>query len=250
VYASLDKKKIYFSVHTRYFFRFFIPFLLLTQCSNDEEIRDEMPLPRLYELGIKYFEKTDYEKATEYFKAIERQYPYADETLKAQLIVGFSQYMNGTYILAGESFKDFIILHPHHKEVPYALYMTGLCFYYRTSFIERDQSMAKDAYQVFKELITRFPNTPYADDAKLKLQQMADHISADELHTARYYESQFLYHAALARLTRVSPESIHYPEALYRQIECYKGLGENEEAAKAQIILLHQYPDSIFAKKI
>ena len=230
-------------------FLFLVPFLLFAQCSNDEEIRDEMPLDRLYELGIKYFDAADYEKSTEYFKALERQHPYSDQTVQAQLIIGFSQYMNASYLLAGESFKEFIIMHPNHKNVPYAIYMRGLCFYYRTSFIERDQSMAKDAYQLFRELIMRFGNTPYAEDAKLKLQQMADHISADELHTARYYESQFLYHAALARLARVSPDSIHYPESLYRKMECYKGLGEDTEAEKAKQKLLKEYPDSLFAKK-
>jgi len=230
-------------------FWFLVPFLLFAQCSNDEEIRDEMPLPRLYELGMKYFDKADYEKTVEYFKALERQYPYSDQTLQAQLMIGFAQYMDGQYLAGGESFKEFIVMHPHHKDIPYALYMRGLCFFHRTSFIERDQSMAKDAYQLFRELIMRFANTPYAEDAKLKLQQMADHISADELHTARYYESQFLYHAALARLARVSPDSIHYPESLYRKMECYRGLGEMEEAEKAKQVLIQEYPDSLFAKK-
>lgn len=229
---------------------FLVPLCLLAFCSNDEVIQDNMPLSKLYALGVKQFNATNYEKAVEFFSALEQQYPYSDLTVDAQLLIGLSHYMNAHYTEGRDSFDAFITMHPHHPEVPYALYMKGLCVYSRVSFIERDQSMAQEAFLIFKELLQRFPNSPYTQDANLKIQQMLDHISAAELNTARYNEKNHLYHAALARLERVSPLSIHYPESLFRRIECYKGIGQDTEAEIAKQKLLKEFPENNFAKKI
>jgi len=209
-----------------------------------------MPLSTLYEIGLKRFNEQRFEEAEKYFEAIEKQYPYADYVIQAQLMSGLCAYMDRRYVEAIAHFKEFINLHPNNRNIPYALYMVGICNYHRVSFIERDQSMASDAYLYFKEIITRFPKSKYVDDAKLKLQQMVDHMSAKELHIARYYERQHLYHAALERLERVSKYSVHHPESYYRMIECYRGLGQNEEADKIKQKLLQEYPGSFFAKQL
>ena len=224
--------------------------MLLTQCADSEEIRDDMPLSKLYELGLKTFKNQEYERSEKYFEALEKQYPYSDYNLQARLMIGFNMYMQRHYTDGAERFREFTMLHPHHKDIPYALYMIGLCLYSRVSYIERDQSAAKDAAQAFIELVERFPKSVYAEDAKLKLQQMIDHISAEELHVARYYEKKHLYHAALARLDYVTKYSIHHAESYYRKMECYQGLGQLEEAEKMKQKLLQEYPDSLFAKKV
>lgn len=228
---------------------YFMPLVLLLQCSTDDEIQDDMPLSKLYELGLKNFKQADYKKSEEFFKALEKQYPYSDYTLQAQLMMGLSAYMAGSYTDAIQHFELFIQLHPYHKDVAYALYMIGICYYVRVSYIERDQSTATDAYNYFNEVIERFPTSKYAKDCQLKVQQMVDHISAEELHIARYYEKQCLYHAALNRLERVNKNSIHHPESYFRRMECYRGLNQNTEVDKMQKKLLKEYPDNLFAKK-
>lgn len=248
IVSAMKRSKKLFTGSLRLSLMMTVP-MFLTCCSQDEEVHDDMPLSRLYELGLKKFQEEDYKKSEEYFKALEKQYPYSDFTLQAQLMMGFANYMDGHYTDAVENFKLFIQLHPYHKDVDYALYMIGMCYYVRVSYIERDQSMAKDAYDYFNEIIERFPQSKYAKDCQLKVQQMVDHISAEELHIARYYQKQFLYHAALNRLERVNKNSIHHAESFYRCMECYKGLSQNDEADKMKAKLLKEYPESLFAKK-
>ncbi|USO02012.1 MAG: outer membrane protein assembly factor BamD [Alphaproteobacteria bacterium] len=229
---------------------FLLPLFILTQCSDPEELHDDMPLRQLYEIGLKRFNNHSFEEAEKYFQAIEKQYPYTDYVKQAQLMSGLCAYMDNRYLEAIAHYKEFIALHPNDKSIPYALYMIGYCNYLRASYIERDQSMAKDAYLYFREITTRFPNSKYQKDAELKLQQMVDHISAKELHVARYYMREHLYHAALERLNRVSKDSIHHPEAYYRMMESYRGLSLNHEAELIKKKLLKEYPDTPFAKKL
>jgi hypothetical protein len=82
-------------------------------------------------------------------------------------------------------------------------------------------------------VIARFPNTPYARDASLKLDLVRDHLAGKEMEVGRYYLQRDMYLAAINRFRTVVEQyqtTTHVPEALHRLVEAYLSLGINEEA--------------------
>ncbi|HYF05989.1 MAG TPA: outer membrane protein assembly factor BamD, partial [Acetobacteraceae bacterium] len=93
----------------------------------------------------------------------------------------------------------------------------------------------------------RFPETPYARDARLKMDLARDHLAGREMIVGRYYQRQRLYHSAIGRFRRVVDEyqtTNHVPEALHRLVEVYTALGLPEEARRVAAVLGHNYPGS------
>ena len=96
-------------------------------------------------------------------------------------------------------------------------------------------------------MIARFPNTPYARDASLKLDLVRDHLAGKEMEVGRYYLQRDMYLAAINRFRTVVEQyqtTTHVPEALHRLVEAYLSLGINEEAQAAGAVLGYNYPGS------
>ncbi len=54
-----------------------------------------------------------------------------------------------------------------------------------------------------QDVVTRFPDTAYARDARLKIDLCRDHLAGKEMLIGRYYEQQHYYEAAINRYQRV-----------------------------------------------
>ena len=95
--------------------------------------------------------------------------------------------------------------------------------------------------------VTRFPDTAYARDAKLKIDLCVDHIAGKEMEIGRFYQKQHLYEAAIGRFQRVVDDfqtTNHVPEALARLTEIYLALGLKDQARKTAAVLGYNYPGS------
>ncbi len=113
--------------------------------------------------------------------------------------------------------------------------------------MERDQTATEKALSIFSELIKRFPNSPYAKDAKFKVDLLRDYMAGKNMEVGRFYQSQNQFLAALNRFQTVVKKyegTTHVPEALYRLIESYLTLGILREAQATAKILGHNYPDN------
>ena len=103
-----------------------------------------------------------------------------------------------------------------------------------------------------QQVIFRFPDTDYAQDARLKLDLSKDHLAGKEMEIGRYYLSQNNYLSALNRFSTVVTDyqtTSHIEEALYRQVEIYTMLGMPTEAQNAARVLEYNYPTSKWYKK-
>ncbi len=206
-----------------------------------------MPVEQLYNLAKDSLDRGSYTQAAKYFSEVERQHPYSVWSLRAQLMAAYSFYEAKKYDEAIESFNVFIQLHPGHESIPYAYYMIGLCNYEQIPAIERTQETTERAQTAFQEVINRFAGTPYAKDAKFKLDLIVDHFAGKEMDVGRYYLGKRAYIAALNRFRVVVDQyqtSSHTPEALHRMVECYLALGIYDQARTTAAILGHNYPGS------
>ncbi len=222
--------------------------LVLGSCGTTPETAESVKTAeQLYNTGYKQLEKTSYAKAAETFEQIELEHPYSKWAVKAKLMGAYAYYKDQKYDDAVLSLDRFIKYHPGNKDIAYAYYMKGLCYYEQIVGVEKDQNNTKLALQAFRQVIARFPDTEYAQDAKVKMDLIFDHLAGQEMEIGRYYLKQKNYLSALNRFSVVVNRFQTTPqieEALYRQVEIYKILGLNKEAEDAAKVLNHNYPDS------
>ena len=141
----------------------------------------------------------------------------------------------------------FIELHPGHRDIGYAYYLKAISFYKQISDVGRDQKMTRLALASLRDITKRFPGTPFARDARIKVELTQDHLAGKEMEVGRYYMRRREYLAAINRFKKVIKEfqtTTHVPEALHRLTEAYLALGVSDEAQTSTAVLGYNYPGS------
>ena len=215
--------------------------------SDDEEAYVERPVHILYNSAKAHLDAGAYKAAAAGFDEVERQHPYSKWATKSQIMSAFAYYLDNDYDDAIIALDRFIQLNPSHKDVPYAYYLKGLSYYEQISTVDRDQAMTENALATLNELLTRFPESTYSRDAKIKIELTYDSLAGKEMEIGRYYLFQNQYLAAINRFKHVVDEyqtTTHAPEALLRLTEAYMALGLVDEAKKSAAVLGHNFPGS------
>jgi outer membrane protein assembly factor BamD len=206
-----------------------------------------VPVEELYNRGVDSMNAKKYGTASQQFDLVEQNFPYSSWAVNAQLMQGYSLYLQQHYTDAIGTLDRFIQLHPAHRDIAYAYYLRSLCYYEQISDIQRDQKSTQEAITALQEVVNRFPDSAYARDARLKIDLCRDHLAGKEMEIGRYYERQHLYTAAINRFQRVVDDyqtTNHVAEALHRLTEIYLKLGLVNEARRTAAVLGYNYPGS------
>lgn len=201
----------------------------------------------LYAAGIEAIRTEQFQRAVQLFEAIEREHPYSPWATNAKLLAAYAEYMRNRYTEAIGALDRFIQLHPAHRDIAYAYYLRALSYYEQINQPDRDQSNTLQAMTALQDVANRFPDTPYARDARLKMDLARDHLAGREMVVGRFYQNRRLYTAAIGRFRRVVEQyqtTNHVPEALHRLTEIYLALGLLDEARRTASVLGHNYPGS------
>jgi outer membrane protein assembly factor BamD len=222
---------------------------LLAGCSSDsvEGPPPDLPAEELYAQGQSFLEDANFKEAAKAFEEVERQHPYSQWATRGQIMAAYSYYEANQYEESVAASERFIDLHPGHKDVAYAYYLMGMCYYEQISDVGRDQEMTQRSQQAFDELIRRFPDSDYSQDAELKVDLIRDHLAGKEMEIGRYYQRREFWLAAINRFQTVVEQyqtTTHVPEALHRLTESYLALGMTDEAQASAAVLGYNYPGS------
>jgi outer membrane protein assembly factor BamD len=215
--------------------------------SSEEEAYVELPVAALYNDASDALESRKFGGAAALYEEVERQHPYSVWATKAQIMAAYARYQGNDYDAAIAALDRFIHLHPAHRDVPYAYYLKGLSYYEQIVDVSRDQEMTLLAQSNLHMLITRYPLSIYASDAKVKIDLTNDHLAGMEMNIGRYYLRQGHYLAAINRFKRVVGTygtTSHVPESLHRLTEAYLALGLREESKKTAAVLGYNFSDS------
>jgi outer membrane protein assembly factor BamD len=221
---------------------------LLSGCGGSNETPKPAavaPVEELYNNGVDALNTRRFSSADTQFNAVEQNYPYSTWAVNAQLMSGYSLYLQNKYTESIGTLDRFIQLHPAHRDIAYAYYLRALCYYEQIGDIERDQKGTEQAMNALREVVNRFPDSTYANDSKLKIDLCIDHLAGKEMEIGRFYQKQHLYEAAIGRFQRVVDDfqtTNHVPEALARLTEIYLVLGLKDQARKTAAVLGYNYP--------
>ena len=201
----------------------------------------------LYNAGWQRLQSRQYQQAALIFDEVERQHPYSVWARRAQLMSAFSYYAYGEHQKSIDSARRFLSIHPGNRDAPYALYLIALNYYEQIRDVTRDQNITRQALDALGEVIRRYPNTPYADDARLKVDLVRDHLAGKEMEIGRFYQRRAEWLASTLRFRRVIDQyqtTSHAPEALMRLTESYLALGVPAEARRSAAVLGANYPNT------
>lgn len=197
-----------------------------------------------------------YEKAVKLYETIQTRYPFGEGAAQTELDLAYAYYKAGKHEEAVAAADRFIKMNPRSQGVDYAFYLKGLANYNRdigfvdrflpTDTSQRDQSKAKTAYNNFKELIARFPNSKYVADSRLRMIALNNNLAMHEVHIARYYMNRKAYVAAASRASGVVEKfqgTPAVPYALQVMQEAYTNLGMTDLAKDAARVYELNYPN-------
>ena len=186
-------------------------------------------------------------QAAALFDEVERQHPSSPWARRAQIMSAFSYYAAKNYNQSIQSSQRFLSIHPGNKDAAYAYYLIALCYYEQISDVQRDQKITEQALTALNDVVRRFPDTKYANDASLKIDLVHDHLAGKEMEIGRFYEKSGQMIAARIRFQTVVDKyqtTSHTAEALYRLTETSLALGIPEEAKKYAAVLGTNFPGS------
>ena len=203
-----------------------------------------------------------YDKAIPMFEKLEGRAAGTPLAQQAQLEKAYAQYKSGEQAQSVATLDRFIKLHPASPALDYALYLKGLVNFNdnlglfgtisRQDLSERDQKAAKESFESFKELATRFPESRYTPDARARMGYTVNSLAQSEVHVARYYYSRGAYVAAINRAQAAIADYRDVPaleEATFIVFKSYEALGMTQLRDDTRRILEKTYPQSEFLTK-
>lgn len=209
-----------------------------------------------YQHAKEALDDANYQMAIDYYTKLEVRYPYGRYAQQAQLETIYAHYKTDEPASAVAAADRFIKLHPRHPSVDYAYYMRGLATYDQgISLMERifpqdrskrDPVTIRESFNYFKELVTKFPDSRYAQDAIKRMQVLRNNLASHELVAANYYLKRGSYLAAANRAKYVLenyPRSLAIPDALVVMVKAYREMGLTDLANDALRVLERNHPD-------
>lgn len=198
-----------------------------------------------------------YGEAVKLLTKLESRYPFGVWAQQAQLDTAYAHYKEGDRTQALVAVERFIRLYPISDQLDYAWYLKGLINFGddagllatvgRQDLSERDQKAAREAFEAFRQVLVRFPDSKYAEDARARMQYLVNALAGGEVHIARFYYVKGAYVAAINRAQAVVQQYQGAPaieEALYIMMKGYEQLGMAEQRDDAERILRRNFPDS------
>lgn len=235
---------------------------LLSGCGIFGETKDETvgwSANKLYTEAKEAMDASLYDKAIKYYEKLESRFPFGRYAQQAQIDVAYAYWKNREPVAAQAAAERFIKLHPNHPNVDYAYYLKGLVGFNDDLGIlghismqdptERDPKSAREAFDAFKDLVTRFPDSKYTPDALARMKYLVNALASQEVHVARYYMKRSAYLAAVNRAqfaVKTYPDAPAIEEALFIMIKGYDALGMNELRDDAERVMKKNYPASPF----
>lgn len=230
--------------------------ITLGGCANRDNADSDFGPEVLYERGEQAMNGGNYPGAIQTFLQLESRFPFSNVTRQAQLDLIYAYYMSNQPESAIDQIDKFQREHPTHERIDYSLYMEGRVYFdkepnvlerwFNIDLAQRPPQDTMDSFSAFQELIRRFPDSRYADDARQRMVFLRNRLAQYENHVADYYLRRGAYVAAMQRAKYAIeryPEAPELEQSMNLLIEAYNKLGMDELAADTERVLEQTFGD-------
>lgn len=192
-----------------------------------------------------------FETAVKKLEKLQSRYPYGRYAQQAQMEIAYAYYKQGEPAPALSTLDRFIKQYPNNPRLDYVFFLKGLINFDETmdtAYVrlfaqnpaERDPQSMRDSFDAFKELVSRFPDSKYAPEARIRMQYLVNSLAASDINTARYYLRRGAYQAAANRAQAVItdfPNSPQTRDALDIMVRAYAAMGLHDLSADTKRVL-------------
>ena len=243
----------------RNYFYFFLIVLLFFSCSKKNiekstinEVNLESQMIEAYQDGLKELQNGDVLYAAQKFNEAEILFPQSEYAPKSALMAAYSYYTQNYYRDSMAELTRFLRVYPNHKDVVYAEYLLGLCYFEQIVDEKKDLQSIINAKKTFESLIFKYPDTEFSTDAMFKINLIDEILAAKEMYLGRYYIDRKKWIAAINRFRVVVDDyesTVYVEEAIHRFVEIYYIIGLENEAKKYANLLSYNYRSSEWYEK-
>ncbi len=232
--------------------------ILLSGCATEKDATATWSVEKLYAEAKDEMMTGAYDKAIGYFEKLEGRAAGTVLAQQAQIDKAWAQYKSNEPIQAVATLDRFIKLNPASPALDYAIYLKGVVNFNdnlglfsalaNQDLAERDPKQAKDSFEAFRELTTRFPDSKYSPDARLRMAYIKNSLARSNVYVARHYFNRGAYVAAVNRAQITVNEYRDVPaveEALFIMVQSYDRLGLEQLRDDTRRVLEKTYPDSV-----
>lgn len=227
---------------------------LLGACGGPSAL-EKMASPALmYEEAERQLSIGSYDTAAAILEQIGILHPFTKEARQAKLDLIYAYYKSGSPEQAIDAADNFIIENPRDPNVDYAYYLRGLVYFtadrnwmeklFRVELARRPPANGQRSFAYFQLFIQKYPDSPYADDARKRMTFLRNLLADYELHVARYYMKRGAYVGAAQRARYVVENYDDAPamvEALELLAESYRVMGLDDLALDSERVLASTY---------
>ena len=228
--------------------------IILSSCGGGKEkisiIEEEdidLQMVDAFRKGYEALQDGDVLFAAKKFNEAELLYPQSIWAPKSSLMAAYAYYSQDYYFDAIIELKRFIKTYPNDKNISYAHFLLGMCFYENIIDEKKDIEPLIKAKDKFNFIVKTYPDTDFALDAKFKLDLIKDLMAAKEMYIGRYYIKKEKWIAAINRFKTVVNDydtTVYIEEALHRLVEIHYKLGLKAESEKYAQLLGYNYQSS------
>ena len=226
---------------------------LLSNCTSTKTNTEISQLSdiEMYTKGLASLKKGNLTKATLEFDDVFLNYPFSSLSSKSEIMSAYSLYQNNEIKKAITKLNSYIEMNPKGELTEYAHYLLAMCYYAQVSSEDRDPSTSIKSLNYFRLIITKYPNTDYAKDAKLKIHLLKNTLAKNELNIGKFYLRKGAPASSIKRFKSVLQNYQNtsvIPETLYRLSEAFLLIGLKDEAIKSNALLDYNFPDNNWTK--
>ena len=223
--------------------------ILLINCSSNKKDNETIISSDIetYKSGLSSLKDSNYIKAVEEFDKLYINHPFSSLAKKSEIMTAYSLYQNNEISKSISKLKTFNEMNPKDEFSDYAHYLLAMCYYIQISSQGRDPSLSLKALNSFKLITTKYPNSKYAKDSKLKIQFIKNSLAINELNIGKFYLKKNAPASSIKRFKTILQKyqnSSVIPETLYRLTEALLMMGLKKEAIKSNAILKYNFPNS------
>lgn len=232
----------------------FLSLFFLNGCASRPQEQVRSGVEQMYETSQGYIRGGRYADAATLLRQINNQFPFGPFAQQVQLDLIFVEYKIGEQDRALTTIDRFLTLNPNHADNDYVRYMRGLvhlqaegAFFqdlFRIDRSDRNPVYAENAFQDFRELLIRHPESPFAADARQRMIGIKARLARHELAVAEYYLRRGAFMAAANRSIYIIDnfqEVSEVERALEIMITAYTELGLTAQAEDARQVLLANF---------
>jgi len=237
----------------------FIILIFLQACSNNEKevsliktLDQETEMVLTYKEAFDSLKKGDTYYAAKKFLEAELLYPQSEWAPKSLLMASYSYYLQDYYSEALFNLERFIDLYPKDKKIVYAHYLIAMCYYETIEGEKRDLEPLLMANKKFKLIISSYPSTDFAIDAKFKISLIEEVLASKEMYVGRHYLKKEKWIPAIKRFQNIIKnysETVYIEEALHRLVEIHYRVGLENESNKYAKLLGYNYKSGEWYEK-